>query len=420
MNAPLLFLLLFATKEPPPPASPAVPLSKTPCVICHLEMGGDAAEPAKHLNDDVHFQKGLGCVDCHGGDPTVAPDDISGAHDEKKGFRGKPKRLAIPVFCGACHGDPAYMKRYAPQVRTDQLAEYRTSVHGKRSAMGDEKAAVCVDCHGVHGIRPVKDAGSTVYKTRVAETCAKCHADAARMASYGIPTNQYADYKSSVHAKALYDRGDTSVPTCNDCHGSHGAAPPGLTSVTSVCGSCHGREASLFRETEAKKGLQLERCIQCIVCHGNHAVKEPTDDMFGMGPRSTCSGCHPAGTPIAAKVSAMESALTALRTELSGATALLDRAERAGVEVGPDRFELQKARDRLVELRVLAHSFDAERFVAASAEGRVVAQGGTAAGKRALDELKRRRQGLGFSLLVIVAVIGGLVATVRRLERSER
>src|SRR5678816_1985298 len=91
------------------------------------------------------------------------------------------------------------------------------------------------------------------------------------MRPYGIRTDQFALYKTSVHARALYENGDTSAPTCNDCHGSHGAVPPGVDHVSNVCGSCHSREATMFREIEKKKHLDLEPCIQCLVCHGNHA-----------------------------------------------------------------------------------------------------------------------------------------------------
>ncbi len=227
---------------------------------------------------------------------------------------------------------------------------------------------------------------------------------------------QYADYKTSVHAHALYEKGDLGAPTCNDCRGSHGAVPPGVGSVANVCGSCHGREASLFRETEQKKGLDLDLCIQCMVCHDNHAVKAPTPDMLGVGPRSTCVGCHPPGEPQYAAAERMGANLERLRTGLDHAHELLERAERAGVEVSEDQFALQQAQDQVVEARVLVHSFDEERFQATVATGTAVVEGGLGAGRRAFRELRERRLGLGVSLIVILAVIGGLALKVREIE----
>ena len=148
-----------------------------------------------NLAGDIHWQKGLRCADCHGGNP--ATEEVNEAHAVEDGFhslRSQPKDYAKPPepanvvkLCGNCHANIEYMRRYRPSPRTDQLAEYWTSGHGKTlKASGDPKVATCVSCHdkphgsaqdrGQHGIRAVDDLQSPVYHTHVAETCAKCHA----------------------------------------------------------------------------------------------------------------------------------------------------------------------------------------------------------------------------------------------------
>lgn len=400
--------------EPAPQRSPA---ARSSCLECHSELEGDALQPTRLAAEDIHFQRGLSCHDCHGGNPAAGADgDIGAAHDEARGFTGKPRRLAIPGLCSKCHSDAAFMKRFNPQARVDQLSEYRTSIHGKRNSAGDERVAVCTDCHGAHGIRSVKDPRSTVFPARVADTCGRCHDDAALMRDYGLPLGQHVGYKTSVHARALYERGDTTAPTCNDCHGSHGAAPPGVQSVLQVCGSCHTREATLFREIEQKKGLDLAACIQCMVCHDNHDVQAPTDDMLGVGPRSTCTACHDREDPPYADAERMSASLESLKARHAEAAGLLSRAERAGVEVSADQFALRKAQERIVEARVLAHSFDSDRFLAVTQEGLKVADQGLKAARRAFGEVRQRRLGLAVSLLVIVAVIVGLALKIREIE----
>lgn len=398
---------------------PEPPKQESSCISCHAQLEGAALEPTKHV-DDVHFERGLSCHDCHGGDPAAGLDgDPSAAHDERKGWTGKPKRLQIPLFCAKCHADAAFMKRFDPHTRVDQLSEYRTSTHGKRNAAGDDRTAVCVDCHGVHGIRAVKDPRSRVHPTQVADTCARCHNDTVLMARYGLQTNQPAAYKTSVHARSLYDRGDLSAPTCNDCHGSHGAAPPGVQSVAQVCGTCHTREATLFRETEKKKGLNLAPCIQCVVCHDNHAVQPPTDEMVGVGPKSTCTSCHGPDDPPYRAADKMGRSVQGLSARLAEAHKLLDRAERAGMEVSADRFALRTGQNQLVEARVLAHSFDEERFLAAVREGMGSADAGVAAAERAFAELRHRRLGLAVSLVVIAGVMIALALKLREMERGD-
>lgn len=402
------------------PAPPHAPKQESSCILCHKQLDGAALEPTKHL-DDIHMQRGLSCHDCHGGDPTKGGDeDPSAAHDERKGWKGKPTRLQAPVFCARCHADAAYMKKFNPQIRVDQLSEYRTSVHGQRNAKGDDRTAVCIDCHGVHGIRGIKDPRSTVHPTRVADTCARCHDDAELMVRYGLETGQATAYKTSVHARAIYEGGDLSAPTCNDCHGSHGAAPPGVSTVAQVCGSCHTREGSLYRETEKKKpGLNLTPAIQCVTCHDNHAVHRPTDEMLGIGPKSTCTSCHGPETPQFKSAEGMGRAIQGLSARLAEAQTMLDRAERAGVEISEDRFALRTGHDHLVEARVLVHSFDEARFMAAVQEGVGAAETAVTAGERAFTELRQRRMGLAVSLVLIAAVMGGLVLKLREIERRD-
>jgi len=222
------------------------------CVTCHAtQQDQRVARPAILFTEpDVHRDKGFACVDCHGGDPTAA--DKINAHDPARLFKGKPVGQAVIATCARCHSDAELMRSYAPKQRVDQAAEYASSVHGKQLAAGDHRVATCVSCHGAHGVRLVSDAKSPVFPTNVATTCASCHADPAHMAGYKLadgsplPTSQLADYRKSVHFAALTKGNDLSAPTCNDCHGNHGAAPPGVGAIANVCGTCHAVFAQKF------------------------------------------------------------------------------------------------------------------------------------------------------------------------------
>ena len=124
------------------------------------------------------------------------------------------------------------MKTPAPQPPPDLGNSLALGIHGQRLAKGDTKVATCASCHAAHGIRAVSDAKSPVFSLNVARTCASCHANVDHMKGYTtdggapLPTDQFAAYQKSVHYEALTKRNDLSAPTCNDCHGNHGAAPP--------------------------------------------------------------------------------------------------------------------------------------------------------------------------------------------------
>jgi hypothetical protein len=178
----------------------------------------------------------------------------------------------------------------------------------------------------VHDIRRKNDPDAPVYATHVAETCSRCHSDAKRMASYAIPTDQFARWRISVHAKAMFDKNDLTAPTCNDCHGNHGATPPGVESVSFVCGNCHGREAELFRASakidgwvqhnellaagskcgdchdDARAKLTMTHFTECVTCHENHAVVRPNVAMIGVLPDVPCAFCHEGAGELASLV----------------------------------------------------------------------------------------------------------------------
>ena len=249
------------------------------CVTCHSAVDDAAKGPAALIKNDVHIAHGLSCADCHGGDRTS--DDPEVSMSKAKGFLGKPARTAIPKFCASCHSNPDTMRKFAPRERVDQFELYQTSVHGKRLAAGDANVATCIDCHSVHDIRAVKDSQSPVHPLRVGETCSRCHSDQKRMASYKIPTNQFEQYRTSVHFAAMTKRGDLSAPSCASCHGNHGAKPPQVESVSEVCGSCHALYAELYNKSVHKAIFSgAGGGGGCIVCHSNHGIQQPSTAML--------------------------------------------------------------------------------------------------------------------------------------------
>jgi predicted CXXCH cytochrome family protein len=307
------------------------------------------------------------------------------------------------------------MKKFNPSLRVDQVQEYFTSVHGQRLRMGDQKVATCVSCHGVHGIRAPGDPQSQVYALNVADTCAKCHANPEHMAGYDIPNDQFAKYKTSVHARALLEKHDLSAPTCNDCHGNHGAVPPGIESVANVCGQCHGRQAELFQKSPHRVPFESLKMGQCLRCHSNHDILPPTDAMAGVGQRSVCTSCHNGDAGFAA-AQRIGKGLTDLQSNIDSAKELLERAERAGMEVSRPKFELRDASDGLTQARVLVHTSSPDEIENAIAPAMEVAAKSFQAGEGAFAELSFRRKGLVVSLLFILFLTALVYLKIRQIE----
>jgi predicted CXXCH cytochrome family protein len=386
------------------------------CVACHTELGDTLAAPVEGMKLDVHGKAGLSCADCHGGDPA---DPDTTAMDEAKGFVRQPAPEAIPGLCGRCHSDENFMRRYDPQMSTDQLAEFRTSVHGRRLAAGDTRVANCVSCHGVHGMLPASDARSPVHPTNVPTTCARCHSDAAHMATYGIPTDQLLKYQRSVHGQLVLVQRDVAAPACNDCHGNHGAFPPGADSVAMVCGQCHPINKELFLASPHKTAFQRLGLPECVACHGNHEIVRATDEMLGTEPTAVCVGCHTPDSKGYTAAGRMRQSVDELREAIAAAEAAVGSATIAGMEVGEEEVALQSAREALIQTRNQVHAFDVAALEKAMRQGTATAQGVEQSARTALVEFGNRRwlATIPLGMIVIVALL--LYAKIRALDREE-
>ncbi|HEX7286395.1 MAG TPA: cytochrome c3 family protein [Candidatus Angelobacter sp.] len=387
------------------------------CVDCHSAMDAPLKVTAEQFAQDVHAQKGLGCVSCHGGDATK--DDPDEAMGKKAGFRGKIKRTDIPALCGKCHSDAAYMRQHNPSLRTDQLSQYQTSVHGKQLAKGDTNVAVCVDCHGVHDLRAPKDPRSPVYPANVPATCARCHADSNHMKAYKIPTDQFEKYKASAHYEALTVRGDLSAPNCATCHGNHGAAPPGVSTVQNVCSTCHVFQAQLFEASPHKAAFQAASMPGCITCHSNHKIVHTSDTMLGTAKGSVCTDCHSEGDNGYKAASEIALHLGKLDTSMKQADDLVSKAQDSGMEVSEAKTDLDQARDSLTKARVTIHSLDVARVKADVEAGLKTTEKAHEAGTAALQERDFRRKGLGLSLIAILIMLVGLAMYIRQIEKPQ-
>jgi len=170
------------------------------CYHCHTKVVGE-------FRNNIHYDKGFTCANCHGGlaqqnNTLVSYSVMSGD------FIGRPTRQNITAICSKCH----------PKETND----YKKSIHWEQILKGHPEAATCTDCHGIHGIRAIKDPNSSSNHQNSPETCAKCHSNKEMMSAwyYGIKTDRFDTYKESFHWRAL-NEGYTLVATCADCHGNH-------------------------------------------------------------------------------------------------------------------------------------------------------------------------------------------------------
>lgn len=266
--------------------------AETNCISCHQNLEDERLrKPLEGWGKSIHKEVGIGCHDCHGGDPV----SFERAMSPEAGFIGRPKVYEIPAFCARCHSDPVRMRQY--NIPTDQFEGYKKSTHGRLLlTRRDKNVATCIDCHGSHDIRRVKDINSPVFYLNVPETCGGCHSHYKLMEPYRIPTNQLELYKEGIHGQTLYgkfpEKSRSAAPTCATCHGKHGETPPTPTEIPNVCGQCHSPALESFKSGPHFLSLIKTGAPTCTNCHENHDNSHPTLDKFSGKERRDCGGCH--------------------------------------------------------------------------------------------------------------------------------
>ncbi len=248
------------------------------CLDCHLDpsttrkVDGKTVSllfPTNIFQKSVHAK--FNCVDCHTGIKDIV--------------HASP---LPPPDCEGCHEKEA--------------KDYGTSIHGVSHKLGASGAASCWDCHGSHGIVPVKDPLSPVFKLSLPQTCAKCHSNPGLTKEYEMKYPEaVSQYMDSIHGRALLKMGLIVAPSCSDCHGVHAIkravdrdSPINHANVAKTCGKCHvGVEETYDKSIHGQllaKGDK--RGPVCTDCHTAHQIVNPEGGNFKTISDQRCGSCH--------------------------------------------------------------------------------------------------------------------------------
>jgi len=400
---PLLISLLLVA---PPLAAEPVQRDKSAesvgCIVCHGSEG-------KLFASSVHIQAKLQCIDCHGGDPR--PMDKEQAHGAN--LVTAADAMSGVELCASCHSDAKSMR--GTGLRTDQLSLYLSSHHG--TLLGEDpaaKVATCVSCHGSHAIHRTTDPRSPVHKQSQPETCGACHADSALMESYGLSSSGPDEYAHSVHGEALLNESHLSSPSCTDCHGSHGATPPGYETVGRICGDCHSVVFDYFEESAHMAPAASGEMEECTSCHGFHSIEEFDSSSLNVVDSGRCAQCHAdADDPARAIGAALASALAEFDASIEDAEEEIRTAGLRGFYMDREHGYLDEALSLRARARSLTHTLSPGRL-------RELLTRGVGMIEQTHDSLAvkartfRDRKIFTTIFLVVTLVLAGVLQTYRR------
>jgi hypothetical protein len=286
MRPSLLFAILILALLSPPVVLAQAASGQGPvvdsCWDCHKDD-----QAGRDHRASIHYTFGIGCADCHGGDPTQAKREE--AESESAGFKAKFSVFDIPDVCAKCHGK----KKYIQWSRTKRNAfeEYKQGAHAEALWEKEEKGSPqCATCHGAHRVLRVDDPESPAYPANVNKTCAKCHASPEYEELFELDIKIPEEVAESVHGPKSAWNPDLNLPTCASCHNAHWNFRPQWKGkeIFDTCGTCHTQERSAFHS----ENPHFDKSVHCALCHGPHEIKPPTPALF-KDPK-VCASCHDA------------------------------------------------------------------------------------------------------------------------------
>ncbi len=276
--------------------SPKNPNSKTGflnstnfCGNCHKK------EKQEHLGSEHYValtskdENAPTCIFCH--KQNITP---------KSGLSLVDLKINQEKLCLGCHLNQPFTQF------SKTLIDYEKSVHGSAIRRGNQNAAVCIDCHGVHDLKKVDDPNSKINPFKVSDVCGKCHISIT------------LEYHSSIHGTELL-KGNSDVPGCTYCHGEHAISPMAkvetriieanqmnLNLITTnrmvFCVRCHADEDLMSKyklSTLSKAHDWLPNLpkhwetVRCVDCHSSY---EPPNLSHNILPREQtvkkCEECH--------------------------------------------------------------------------------------------------------------------------------
>jgi predicted CXXCH cytochrome family protein len=295
MNRTPLLLLLALAMAPARAGEPALDDESLECLGCHgdssLSFDLSGGEQLPLFVDQEAFARSVhggvyGCTKCHKGKTA---DHATGE------LPFKTRRDVTRQHSEACKG--CHFQNYQKTL---------DGVHAARAAEEREASLACADCHGAHDVAP-----PTEPRTRVSETCARCHAKEAEV------------YARSVHGRAVDVNRD--LPVCTDCHRAHDTTDPKggalVLRTAEICGRCHTDEKLMKKygispnvvstyladfhgmatslQQGARRGEGVRLAAGCTDCHGVHDIEKadsPGSSVMATNLQRTCARCHEGAT----------------------------------------------------------------------------------------------------------------------------
>ncbi|MFP4544694.1 MAG: cytochrome c3 family protein [Candidatus Kapaibacterium sp.] len=261
------------------------------CGKCHSDIKMEHMQSVHYTEVQHDNPNAPTCMFCHN-KPITAGTKLNALQ----------LKINTEKLCLDCHIDV----EDNPSEFAKTLVKYEESVHGRAILKGNQDAAVCIDCHGVHKLQKESNPASKIHKSNVHNVCGQCH---------GSITDEYME---SIHGAAV-SRGIFDSPTCTNCHGEHDIhevphVPKQAFSESGMnfdvivgnkmvwCVSCHSdpdmmKKYDLQTVEKAHTWLPVPakhfKTVRCVDCHSSYDPPNMSHNVLPLEETvKQCEECH--------------------------------------------------------------------------------------------------------------------------------
>jgi len=181
------------------------------------------------------------------------------------------------------------------------------------------------------------------------------------MARYGKQAELYREYLTSRHAVELIQNSNRNAPACSNCHGVHGATPPGVGDIDKICGACHSSARQSYLDGGHFEAFREADLPECVSCHGSHDVATAVRGEIV----ESCGSCHDENSEQVSIGEKMDVLFERAEEEVKEAEGLIEKARTVPLYVEDYEARLQQAHSFLLEAEPAVHGVslgEVERF----------------------------------------------------------
>jgi predicted CXXCH cytochrome family protein len=173
----------------------------------------------------------------------------------------------------------------------------------------------------------------------------------------------------------------------------------------------------MFQESPHKEAFDSKGLHECGVCHNNHNIVKPTDEMLGTGDKSVCIKCHKDNDEGFKTAFRMKFMIDSLIKDVDLANYFINEAEQKGMDVSDAKFDYNDIKKVLITSRTVTHYSSLEKYINTINDGFKIT---TCAKQPEKKQLANIIPGVGLGVSAFITILGWSYLKLRKVKKQKK